>query len=97
MWKTGRDLGGGGGGGGRVDYSGLYGEAPPKRGANCPLFRQEVNKRVGISLAEEKRRVGKTDLRVFKRERIEMHCVYCGYVKGRPFAMEGTRYMYMKE
>ena len=38
-------------------YNGLYGEAPPKRNS---FFRLQVYKRVGISLVEVCKRVGKS-------------------------------------
>ena len=38
-------------------YDGLYGEAPPERGI---LFRLQAYERVGISLAEVYKRVGKS-------------------------------------
>lgn len=83
---------GGGGGWTIADYMGRL----HLKGVHLYPIQAGNNKRVGISKAEEKKRVGKRDLWVFKRDCIEMHCVYCGYTKGGPFAMEGTRYMYMK-
>ena len=44
-------------GGGGTPYNGLYGEAPPERGA---FFRLQIYKRVGISQAEVYKRVGKS-------------------------------------
>ena len=43
--------------GGGATYNGLNGEAPPERGT---LFRLQVKKRVGISLIEVYKRVGKS-------------------------------------
>ena len=43
-------------GGGGTPYDGLYGEAPPERGI---FFRLQVYERVGISLVEVYKRVGK--------------------------------------
>ena len=43
-------------GGGSTPYDGLYGEAPPGRGI---FFTLKVYERVGISLAEVYKRVGK--------------------------------------
>ena len=48
--------GGGGKGGGGTPYDGLYGEAPPERGI---FYRLQVYERVGISLVEVYKRVGK--------------------------------------
>ena len=48
-------VGGGGGGGTRLD--GLYGEAPPERST---FFRLQVYERVGISLVELYKKVGKS-------------------------------------
>ena len=45
------------GGGGGTPYDGLYGEAPPERGI---FFRPQVYERVGISLVEVYKRVGKS-------------------------------------
>ena len=42
---------------GGTPYNGLYGEAPPERGA---FFRLQVYKRVGISQVEVYKRVGKS-------------------------------------
>ena len=44
-------------GGGGTPYDGLYGEAPPERGI---IFRLQVYEKVGISLAEVYKRVGKS-------------------------------------
>ena len=44
-------------GGGGTPYDGLYGEAPPERAI---FFRLQVYERVGISLVEEYKRVGKS-------------------------------------
>ena len=43
-------------GGGGTAYDGPYGEAPPERGI---FFRLQVHERVGISLLEVYKRVGK--------------------------------------
>ena len=47
----------GGEGGRGTPYNGLYGEAPPERGT---FFRLQLYKRVGISLVEVYKRVGKS-------------------------------------
>ena len=44
-------------GGGGTPYNGLYGEAPPERGT---FLRLQVYERVGISLVEVSKRVGKS-------------------------------------
>ena len=43
--------------GGSTPYDGLYGEAPPERGT---YFRLQVYERVGISLVEVYKRIGKS-------------------------------------
>ena len=48
-----------------TSYYGLYGEALPERGT-CTFFRLQVYERIGISLVEVQKRVGKTDILVFK-------------------------------
>ena len=49
--------------GGSTPYDGLYGEAPPERGT---YFRLQVYERVGISLVEVYKRIGKS-VWVFER------------------------------
>ena len=49
---------------GGVGYDGLYGEAPPERGT---FSRLQVYERVGISLAEVHKRVGKSVIWVCER------------------------------
>ena len=48
---------GGGGGGRGTPYDGLYWEAPPERGI---FFRLQVYERVGISLVEVYKMVGRS-------------------------------------
>jgi len=49
---------------GGTPYDGLYGEAPPGRGI---FFRLQVYERVGISLVEVSKRVGKSVIWVYER------------------------------
>ena len=51
------------GGGGGIPYDGLYREAPPERGI---FFRLQVYQRVGISLIEVHKKVGKCRLGLWK-------------------------------
>ena len=53
-----------GGWGGGTLYDGLYGEAPQVRGN---FYRLQVYQRMGISLLEVDKRVGKSVIWVFKR------------------------------
>ena len=53
-----------GGGGEGTPYHGLYGEAPPKR---ATFFRLHGYEKVGISLVEVYKRVGKSVIWVCKR------------------------------
>ena len=52
------------GGGGGTAYDGPYGEAPPERGI---FFRLQVHERVGISLVEVYKRIGKSVIWVCER------------------------------
>ena len=49
---------------GGTPYDGLYGEAPPERGT---FFRIQIHGRVGISLVEVYKRVGKSVIWVCER------------------------------
>ena len=51
-------------GGEGTPYNGLYGKAPPKRGT---FFRLQVYERVGISLVQVYKTVGKFVIRICKR------------------------------
>ena len=53
-------------GGGGTSYDGLYGKAPPERGI---FFRLQVYERVGISLIEVDKKVGKSVIGVVKGPR----------------------------
>ena len=61
-------------------YDGLYGEAPPERGI---LFRLQAYERVGISLAEVYKRVGKSVRWFCERAQKRLTDEFYGFIKSR--------------